>query len=69
MCAHRPTKVHGCIVRCKWFGQKGIITVMANAMQVECNLATQYGNVNKIFNNKYMPIETLLSGAVTSTSI
>jgi hypothetical protein len=42
---------------------------MANAMKVECNFATQYGNVNKIFNDNYMPIETLLSGAVISTLI
>jgi len=27
-------------------------------------LATQYGNVNKIFNDNYMPIENLLSGVV-----
>jgi hypothetical protein len=39
---------------------------MANAMKVECDMATQYGNVNRIFNDNYVPIETLLSGVVIS---
>ena len=42
---------------------------MANAMQVECNMATRYGNVNRIFNDNYVPIETLLSGVVISALI
>jgi len=38
-------------------------------MKVECNMVTQYGDVNRIFNDNYVPIKTLLSGVVISPLI